>query len=128
MFAKNWQWLFLLAALSALPAIVMYLLASWETDPWAPVAVLIVASPAALGITARALSLVAEKLGHPRPYSLWIEALFVSRNPQREPVLTILVDWRQTQPLTEPVQTFSDQIIHAALLDLGPQGRVQSAL
>lgn len=78
MFAKNWQWLFLLAALSALPAIVVYLLASWETDPWAPVAVLIIASPAALGITARALSLVAEKLGHPRPYSLWIEALFVS--------------------------------------------------
>lgn len=70
--ATNWRWLILLTALALIPAILAGLL---PDDPWAIAAAFLLGIPVAIGAVARALSLVAERLGHRRPYSLWMEVL-----------------------------------------------------
>ncbi len=72
--AKNWRALLLLTALPLIPAI----LVAFSPDPWALLATAVLGIPVAIGAAARALSLFAERLGHPRPYSLWIEVLFIA--------------------------------------------------
>ena len=77
MLAKSWSGLAKLALVAVVPAIILLVTVSLESSDYAIVAAAISVAPAILGTLARSLSLAARSLGHQRPYSLWIEAVFI---------------------------------------------------
>ncbi|MEM8740313.1 MAG: hypothetical protein AAGE13_02360 [Pseudomonadota bacterium] len=75
--ARGWLWLGLLGLFALLPTALLLLLSLTQSDDMAQgfgvLFAVTSALPALAGAAARALSLAARSIGHPRPWSLWIE-------------------------------------------------------
>ncbi|MEL6234732.1 MAG: hypothetical protein AAFR46_10005 [Pseudomonadota bacterium] len=77
--ARGWLWLGLLSLFALAPCALLLLLAVTQREDMAQGFGLLFAAasalPALAGGAARLLSLGARAIGHPRPWSLWIEGL-----------------------------------------------------